>query len=105
MKTSFFTAIILGVVTMQQAQAVTLEQDNLYFDDYELGQIDGEGEGDSITDADAEKCGCDSGVNLKLSSEPTCCPSKPQIPFDQQMLLALQELGGKSMTLYDALKA
>ena len=103
MKTSFFAAVILGIATMQQAEAVSLQSHDFDFGDYELAEIGGEGQGDSTSEGDESA----SGVNLKIagdSGDSSCCP-KPKLPFDQQMLLALQELSGKSMTLYDALKA
>ena len=109
MKTSFFTAIVLGLATIQQAQAVYIEHSDLDFDfsDFELAEIEGEGKGDSNAglDADLDSAG-DEAVKLLLSTEPKCCSEqKPSVPFDQQMLAALQELNGKSMTLHDALKA
>ena len=109
MKTSFFTAIVLGLATIQQAQAVHIEHSDLDFDfsDFKLAEIEGEGKGDSNLDLDADIDGeGDKAVKLLLSSgENKCCEPKQQLPFDQQMLLALQELNGKSMTLHDALKA
>ena len=69
----------------------------------------GEGKGDSAVEAEtATDAECEEtvgGITLRLPTPE--CQKKPNanIPFDQQMLLALQELSGKSMTLYDALKA
>ena len=113
MKVSFFTAAaILGLVGYQTVEAITLESHDFDFGDYELAELRVEGEGKGESDAVAEaKADADceetvGGVTLRLST-PECQKEekKPQIPFDQQMLLALSELSGKSMTLYDALKA
>jgi hypothetical protein len=109
MKISHFAAIVLGVATIQQANAVSLEGHDFDFADYELAEIDGEGKGDAaaentsttLTDADSEESV--GGITLRLPTA-DCEKPKPEIPFDQQMLLALQELSGKSMTLYEALK-
>ena len=108
MKTIFFSAI--AILAMHQAEAVSLQSHDFDFGDYdyELAQIDGEGKGDAVTESMGEGDESASGVNLKIAGagagDSACCP-KPKLPFDQQMLLALQELSGKSMTLYDALKA
>ena len=107
MKTSFFTAVILGFAAFhQQVEAVSLESHDFDFADFGLAEINGEGKGESLADADAD-ADCEEtvgGVTMRLKT-PECEKPKPQIPFDAQMLLALQELSGKSMTLYDALKA
>ena len=111
MRFSFFTAAaVLGLVGLQTTEAITIEGHDFDFADYELAEIQGEGEGkgagEADLDADAD-AGADSeeSVVLKLSGEGGCEKPKPQLPFDQQMLLALQELSGKSMTLYEALKS
>ena len=111
MKTSFFTAIILGVISLQQAQAVTLEAIEDYdYAEYDFAELDteteGEGKGEVAAAADADCEETVGGVTIRLST-PECSvePTKAEVPFDQQMLLALQELSGKSMTLYEALKA
>lgn len=73
-----------------------------------FAQIDVEGKTLSAAELDAACTETVGGVTLRLDT-PECAgvaePAKPEIPFDQQMLLALQELSGKSMTLYEALKA
>lgn len=111
MRFSFFTAAaVLGLVGLQTTEAITIEGHDFDFADYELAEIQGEGEGkgagevdlDADADADADS---EESVVLKLSGEGGCEKPKPQLPFDQQMLLALQELSGKSMTLYEALKS
>ena len=110
MKLSFFAAALIGLTAVQTTQAVTLEGHDFDFADYELAEIDGEGKGDSTADVEAKAdADCEEtvgGITLRLST-PECQKQeeKPEVPFDQQMLLALQELSGKSMTLYEALKA
>ena len=55
MKTSFFTAVILGFAAFQlQTEAVNLEGHDFDFADYELAEIDGEGKGESAADVDAD---------------------------------------------------
>ena len=104
----FAAAAVLGLVGLQTTEAITIEGHDFDFADYELAEIQGEGEGKGAgelnLDADAES---DESVVLRLSGEGGCgCEKpKPALPFDQQMLLALQELSGKSMTLYEALKS
>ena len=84
MKTSFFTAIILGVATLQyQAEAVSLQSHDFDFGDYELAEIEGEGKGDSTAEP-ATEGDQSSGIKLNLggASDQACCP-KPKLPFDQ----------------------
>ena len=107
MRFSFFTAAaVLGLVGFQTTEAITIEGHDFDFADYELAEIQGEGKGAGEVDADVDlDADADESVVLKLSGDGGCEKPKPQLPFDQQMLLALQELSGKSMTLYEALKS
>jgi hypothetical protein len=61
---------------------------------------EGQGEGKTATDAECEENV--GGITLRLQTPE--CQEKPEISFEQQMLLALEELSGKSMDLYKALK-
>ena len=101
MKTTFFTAALLGLTAVN---AVTLESNFADFDDYpyyDFAQL--EGEGNTLADADCEETV--GGVTIRLST-PECQKEdpKPEVSFEQQMLAALSELSGKSMDLYEALK-
>jgi hypothetical protein len=109
MKVSFYAAALIGLVGLNQnAQAVNLpvQHFDVSMEEYEqaFSQIEsllaGEGEGKTMADADCEETV--GGVTLRLSTPE--CEQKPEVSFEQQMLLALQELSGKSMDLYDALK-
>ena len=90
MKISHFAAIVLGVASIQQAHAVSLEGHDFDFADYELAEIDGEGKGDaatettSNTDADSEETNV-GGVTIRLPKAgcSECDKPKPEIPFDQ----------------------
>ena len=122
MRVSFYAAAILALAGLTTVEAIAIEGHDFDFGDYEFAEIDGNmksesnGESDSMADAVAEimsraaaDADCEetvNGVTLRLST-PECTqePAKAEVPFDQQMLLALQELSGKSMTLYEALKA
>ena len=110
MKVSFFAALF-GIVSLSHSvQAVTLDSESQVYDidisDYEQaftqieGLLEGEGEGKTATDAECEETV--GGITLRLATPE--CEKKPEISFEQQMLLALEELSGKSMDLYNALK-
>ena len=63
-------------------------------------------ESNSLTHVDANCEETVNGVTLKLQT-PECTQKtaeEPKVNFENQMLLALQDLSGKSMDLYDALK-
>lgn len=108
MKVSFFAAALLGLVAVQ---AVELPQE---YDlaDYTLAEIDSNTEGDTHAEGEAEgevhaktEADCEQvvgGVTIRLNT-PECAGEAP-VPFENQMLTALQELSGKSMDLYEALK-
>ena len=106
MKVSFFAAALLGLVAVQ---AVELPQD---YSDYSFAEIDSNTEGDSHAEGEANaevhatsQADCEQvvgGVTVRLNT-PECAGEAP-VPFENQMLTALQELSGKSMDLYEALK-
>jgi hypothetical protein len=117
MKLSFFTLALLGFV--QQAQAVNLDsgseltyRHDAEFDMESLGQTDvdgasdttvhGEGESEGRTQAEADCYQNINGVLVRLNTPE--CIEVPKVTFEQQMLLALQELTGKSQDLYEALR-
>lgn len=55
MKTSFFVAAILGLVSIQQTQAVNLQsQEEFDFSDYDLAEILNETEGEGHAHVDTE---------------------------------------------------
>ena len=105
----FTTAAVLGLVGLHQVtEAITLEGHDFDFGDYELAEIKANGEGKGAGELDVEADGkgeSEESVIMRLSKAEDCEKPKPKLPFDQQMLLALQELSGKSMTLYEALKS
>ena len=107
MKLALFAAALLGLssaVQLSTADSYDLDQD--YFSQIDSNTF-GEGLVGSqvITDAECETL--QNGVVIRLQT-PECqqkaAAVEPQLSFEQQMLLALQELSGKSMELYDALK-
>ena len=109
MKFSLYASALVGLIGLSYhgAQAVTLNTDDAAFvdiEDYEqtFSQIqnllDSEGEGNTEGDATG-----DEAVTLRLQGDKKCC-EKPCVPFEDQMLSALQELSGKSKDLYEALK-
>ena len=53
-----------------------------------------------MADADCEEVV--NGVTVRMSTPE--CQTEPEVPFENQMLSALNELGTKSMDLYNALK-
>ena len=69
MKLSFFAAALLGVVGFQNVQAARLESNNIDFSDFEFAEIEAEGEGNTLADADCEETV--NGVTLRLST-PEC---------------------------------
>ena len=110
MKTFFYATALLGFIGLNSpgVQAVSLNTDDTAFDieDYyeSFSQIqnllDTEGEGNTEGDATGDETA--GGVTLRLQDN-KCC-EKPCVPFEDQMLSALQELSGKSKDLYEALK-
>ena len=99
MRTTFFTTALLGIAAVS---AVKLESGNeaveFNFNDYPLNEF-------SQTEVDANCYETVGGVTLRLST-PECQQEapKPEVPFEHLMLGALDELTGKSMDLYEALK-
>ena len=101
MKLSFFAAALIAALGLQQAQAIDLQtMSNIDIPDYNLAQIDGEGDGEMKPCAG----GCDAvnGVTVRLGT-PDCKADKPE-PFEGQMLGSLQKLGARGMELHNALK-
>ena len=99
MKLSFFAAALIAALGLQQAQAVDL-QTYSNIPDFNLAQIDGEGEGDTKAEAEGEEAV--NGVTVRLGT-PSCKADKPE-PFEGQMLGSLQKLGARGMELHNALK-
>ena len=99
MKLSFFAAALIATLGLQQAQAINL-QTMSDIPDFNLAQIDDEGNGE--INADAEGGEAPNGVTVRLGT-PSCKADKPE-PFEGQMLGSLQKLGAKGMELHNALK-
>ena len=97
MKLSFFAAALIATLGLQQAQAINL-QTMSDIPDFNLAQIDGEGNGE----INAEGGEAPNGVTVRLGT-PSCKADKPE-PFEGQMLGSLQKLGAKGMELHNALK-
>ena len=101
MKLSFFAATLIAALGLQQAQAVNLQtMNNIDIPEYNLAQIDGEGDGE--IKADAEGGEAVNGVTVRLGT-PSCQADKPA-PFEGQMLSSLQKLGARGMELHNALE-
>ena len=101
MKLSFFAATLIAALGLQQAQAIDLQtMSNIDIPDYNLAQIEGEGDGESK--AAAEGGEAVNGVTVRLGT-PDCKADKPE-PFEGQMLGSLQKLGARGMELHNALK-
>ena len=99
MKLSFFTAALIGLLG-GSAQAIQVQQVQQMLAAQTYAQSD------SVTHVDANCEETVNGVTLKLQT-PECqqkTAEEPKVNFENQMLLALQDLSGKSMDLYDALK-
>ena len=104
MKVSFYAAAIIGLLSFNQVQAVSLESQNWLFSQTDIDTDSNTfGESNSLTAADCEETV--NGVTLKLQT-PECEKTKeePKVDFEKQMLGALQDLSSKSIDLYDALK-
>lgn len=111
MKVSLYASALVGFIGLncQGVQAVSLGTIDTAIDieDYEntFSQIQNllaiEGEGNTESDATGDETA--GGVTLSLKGDKKCC-EKACVPFEDQMLSALQELSGKSKDLYDALK-
>ena len=113
MKFSFFAATaLLGLAAVK---AIQLPQGYDHIN-YQLAEIDSNSEGDSHaegetkggvdakTKAESEQInnGVNGGVTIRLNT-PECAGEAAE-PFENQMLKSLQDLSGKSMDLYEALK-